>query len=367
MNISYISNSACPSKLPSSLQIVKTCEYLSKYGNQVFLILPNTYDTNLSIFNFYNIKYKFEIIRLFRFKKFPIGLNYYLFSFLSFLKAKKISDLIITRNYFVTFLCFLFRKKCIIELHNDIINESRIVRLIYSIFNILNSKSVLKIICISQAVKKKYVDDFGLNNKKNIIVLPSGSSLDIKYKNSLNRKRLKLGYFGTINPSRGINIILKLAQTDKQNDYYIFGGSKEQIENLKKKYKLRNLYLKPYQHYKIIQTVFSKMDILLMPYSNKVTVSGNVSNTAKFMSPLKLFDYMSAGRLIISSDIEVLREVVNHNHCIFVKNYLNPISWLHEIKKIKNNLIKRNIIGKNSYKKSKIYSHKYRVLRYLEK
>ena len=89
MNISYISNSACPSKLPSSLQIVKTCEYLSKYGNQVFNT-TNTYDTNLSIFNFYNIKYNFEIIRLFRFKKFPIGLNYYIFSFLSFLKQKRL-------------------------------------------------------------------------------------------------------------------------------------------------------------------------------------------------------------------------------------------------------------------------------------
>ena len=27
------------------------------------------------------------------------------------------------------------------------------------------------------------------------------------------------------------------------------------------------------------------MDILLMPYSNKVTVSGNVSDTTNFMSP----------------------------------------------------------------------------------
>ncbi len=366
MKISYISNSSCPSQLPNSLQIVKTCEYLSKYSNQVFLILPNTPSYNLKISNFYNIKYKFDVIRLLRFKKLPLGLDYYLFSFLSFLKAKRISELIITRNYFVIFLCVLFKKKCIMELHNAITNESRIVRFIFSFFNILSSRSISKIICISHGVKKKYVKDFNLQNKKNIVVLPSGSSLDIKYKHSLNQKRLKLGYFGTINPSRGIDIILKLAQIDKLNNYYIFGGTKVQMETLKRKYRLKNLFLNSHQNYKKIQIILSQMDILLMPYSNKVTVSGNVSNTVTFMSPLKLFDYMCAGKLIISSDLEVLKEIVSNKQCVFVKNYLNPMSWLLEIKKIKNNVLKRNVIGKNSFIKSKLYSHKHRVLKYLE-
>ena len=83
-----------------------------------------------------------------------------------------------------------------------------------------------------------------------------------------------------------------------------------------------------------------------------------------FLSPLKLFDYMSAGKLIISSDLEVLKEIVNKNQCVFVKNYLNPISWMLEIRKIKNNILKRNIIGKNSHLKSKLYTHKNRILEY---
>ena len=366
MKISYISNSSCPSELPSSLQIVKTCEYLSKHGNKVHLIIPNSAVVKLSVEEFYDIKFKFDIIRLLRFKKFPIGINYYLYSFQSFLKAKKISEIIITRNYFVIFLCSLFKKKCVIELHGDISNESRIVKLIFSIFKILNSKSISKIICISKSIKMKYIKDFYTKDSKKIIVLPSGSSLKLSYKNSLNIKRLKLGYFGTINPSRGINIILKLAQNDRKNDYYIFGGSKNQIIELKKKYRLRNLYLSPHQSIKRIKNRMIEMDILLMPYSNKVTVSGNVSDTTSYMSPLKLFDYMSTGRLILSSKLEVLKEVVDDKHCIFIKNYLNPLSWLLEINKIRNNILKRNIIGKNSHLKSKQYFHNNRVLKYLE-
>ena len=42
MKITYISNSSTPSHVPSSLQIVKTCEYLSKNNHQVTLIVPDT-------------------------------------------------------------------------------------------------------------------------------------------------------------------------------------------------------------------------------------------------------------------------------------------------------------------------------------
>src|SRR6056300_677224 len=229
MKISYISNSSCPSSLPSSLQIVKTCEFLSKHKNQVNLIIPNTGDAKLSL-------NKFNVIRLNKFQKFPLGINYYLFSLMSFLKARKISDLIITRNLFVTFLCSIFKKKCVIELHGDLSNESRINKFIFSVFKVLNFKSIYKVICISKSIKTKFIKDKYVKDTKKVLVLPSGSSLNMKYKISLNIKRLKLGYFGTINPSRGIKVILKLAQNDKKNDYYIFGGSKNQIMDLKKKY-----------------------------------------------------------------------------------------------------------------------------------
>ena len=44
MKICYISNSAAPSKNASSLQTSKLCEGLTKQGNNVLLILPNTGD-----------------------------------------------------------------------------------------------------------------------------------------------------------------------------------------------------------------------------------------------------------------------------------------------------------------------------------
>jgi len=367
MNITYIANSSFPSHVPSSLQIVKTCEYLSKQKNKVILMIPNTAQSKLSIFNFYNVKFKFDIFRILKFNKFPLGLNYYLFSILSFFKAYKISEIIISRNFFIIFLCVFFKKKCITELHHTIETESRVVQFIYEIFNIFDSPYLIKIVAISHAIKNKFVNKFYIKNFNKITVLPSGTSLQFKFLNPVFKKRLNIGYFGSITASKGIPLIFKLAKLDKLNDYYIYGGLNKQILKLRLKNNMKNLFLFPHQNYKIIDKIFMKMDILLIPYTNKVTAAGDVSNITLYTSPLKLFDYMSAGKLIISSELDVLKEILtDKQHCLFVKDYLNPYSWLIKIKKIKLNMVMRQIVSKNSFKKVKEFHHEKRTKKYLE-
>jgi len=52
-------------------------------------------------------------------------------------------------------------------------------------------------------------------------------------------------------------------------------------------------------------------DVLAMPYSSSVeTASGE--DTASWMSPLKMFEYLAAGRPIVASDLPALREVLRH-------------------------------------------------------
>ena len=113
---------------------------------------------------------------------------------------------------------------------------------------------------------------------------------------------------------------------DKNNDYFIYGGIKNQILDIKRKLNYKNLKIFPHQNYKKLPEILSKMDILLMPYTKYVTAAGDVSDIARFTSPLKLFDYMAAGKLIMCSDIPVLKEIVkNRSNCIIVKNFFKSI------------------------------------------
>ena len=79
----------------------------------------------------------------------------------------------------------------------------------------------------------------------------------------------------------------------------------------------------------------NSFDIFLAPYSEKVSVFGNTGDTSRFMSPLKIFEYMSHKKPIIASDLTVIREVLSEKNSILVKSD-DVKSWVSSIKKLKN-------------------------------
>ena len=216
----------------------------------------------------------------------------------------------------------------------------------------LNSNSIVKIIAITNSVKKFYISKYNVNEKK-IIVLPSGSSININFKYNKRVRYFKIGYFGSLYNSRGFNLILELSRIDKNNKYYLY-GDKKNILKVNKNNLPVNFIVKDYVPYKNIPSMLSKMDIFLMPYTTSITMAGNVGDISKFTSPLKLFDYLSVGRAIICSNFKVLKEILKENeNAIFIKNYKNPIFWKSEISKLKREPHRRYKISKNNFLLSK--------------
>ena len=364
MKICYLANTGMPSRNASAIQIVKMCEAFSELNNNVTLITTNTSSGN--IFNYYNIKKKFKLKRLKSFKKFPLGIKFYLFSILSIIESEKLKpDIYITRNFFTCFLLILLKKKTIIELHHGLKSESRIVRFIVKNFNFLNSKYLVKLIAITNYAKNHYVSKYSIKSNK-IIILPSGSSIKENYQYKINKKKFSIGYFGSLYKSRGLDLIIKLASIDPKNDYYVYGNKKKTKLSFSKKIE-KNLHLNDYVPYKKISKILLNMDLLLMPYTSSITVAGDVGDITKYTSPLKLFDYLCVGRPIICSNFNVLKEIIaNNKNAIFVKNYKNPFAWRKEITKLINNPDKMKIISKNNYRLSKKYSHSARASKILD-
>ena len=105
MKICYLANNAVPSTVASAIQIVKMCEALAENNHEVSLICPDSNKIKKNIFNFYNIKTKFNIEKLSKFKQFPLGFKYYSFSVESVIKSLKYKpNIYITRNFFTTFI-----------------------------------------------------------------------------------------------------------------------------------------------------------------------------------------------------------------------------------------------------------------------
>ena len=365
MRICYLFNSSLPSSNANSLQVIKTCEGLVSLKNKVFLITPNT-GLNRSLKNYYDLKYYPKRIKIKFFNTFPQGLNYYLFSFFSVLKSLSFKpDIYITRNPFTLLILNILKKKVIIEFHHDLSNEGRIINLLFKFYKILNSKYIIKIIAITKPVKKYLINDLGVKKNK-IQIIPSASALNVKYSNLKNKKKYKIGYFGSLEKGKGSKLIIELSKIDLNNNYYLYGGEKKKIEQIKKENNYTNLYLNEHISYKTLKKVIGKMDILLMPSSKKILRSaGGVGNIAKYTSPLKLFDYMASGKLIIASNLNVFKEILKKNkNCLIVETY-NPKNWHNVIKSINNNLRKINLLKRNAYILSKKYTYKIRAKKLL--
>ena len=189
MRISYLFNSAVPSHNAGSIQVVKTCEGLVSWNNKVFIITPDT-GLKTSMKNFYDLKLIPERIRLKHFTQHPQGLRYYLFSILSVFKAISLkTDLFITRNLFTLIILNILKKKTIIEIHHDLSNEGKLVRFFYKNFDILNSKNILRVVAITNSVKKFLTRELKVDKKK-IKIIPSASSLNFKFKALKNKKKI---------------------------------------------------------------------------------------------------------------------------------------------------------------------------------
>ena len=146
----------------------------------------------------------------------------------------------------------------------------------------------------------------------------------------------------------------------------MFGGSRPEIIELRKRYKNKNLILTSYLPYSKIKKHINKIDVALLPYTSKVTVSGNVGDISKYTSPLKIFDFMKAGKLILCSNLKVLREILISNHnSILVNNFDKKRKWFKKIKYISSNFKKLDKIRFNAFNYAKKHDQRWRVKKLL--
>ena len=99
-----------------------------------------------------------------------------------------------------------------------------------------------------------------------------------------------------------------------------------------------------------------------MPYTGKVTTAGDVSNIINFMSPMKMFDYLGSGKILITSNIKVLKEILENNYnSIIIKKYKDVNSWKKQIDRINLNENKYLSIRLNAIYTAKKHTWKNRA------
>jgi glycosyltransferase involved in cell wall biosynthesis len=87
-------------------------------------------------------------------------------------------------------------------------------------------------------------------------------------------------------------------------------------------------------------------DILLMPYASRVAASSG-QDIADVINPMKMFEYMAAGRAIISTGLPAIREILDESLAVFCQAG-DASAWKDAILELSSNEQRRRVMGSSA-------------------
>ncbi len=370
MKIVYISKSIIPSRTANSIHVMKMCQAFADNGHEVILLAPNLkhlYEKEVDdIYEFYGVKKNFFIKKLLH-PNFKIGPFFYTLAIFFYLLMNKKFNLVYGRFLHGCFIATLLKKEVIFEIHTPIYEKKNHKLKVFK--KLIRNKYFRKLVVISHALKNMYLENGYLSESK-IQVAHDGADEIIDFETKINllgnKNNLKIGYVGHLYKGRGIELIIDCAKQIKDMTFHIVGGLKEDIEyweNYSKNLNVLNIFFYGFVFPKKVGAYKNSFDIVLAPYKNKVSVFGKSGDSSKFMSPLKIFEYMSCKKAIIASDLPVLREVLSPKSASLVEPE-NVNEWVKAINKLRKQE-NREQLATNAFKDFKNYTWKTRALQVL--
>jgi len=341
MQIAVITTSQVPSISANSIQVMKVCQSYCQLGHDVTLIVPGRKTAEWDeISKIFGIQTKFSIKYILTQRVF----RRYDFSFISgFLIFIKKYDLVHTWIPQIASIAGLIGKPYIIELHG--MPTGKVGPKIYK--DIIFSKHKKRFLCITNALKEMYETAYEFRFKESEIqIAPNGvvlepysnlpESTEVKQKLGIS-DRFTAIYTGHLYQGRGMDLLVELAMNLPEIQFVWVGGREEDVNHWREKIeinKIKNIKLVGFVANEYIPTYQSAGDVLLMPYENSISGSSG-GNSVDFCSPMKMFEYMAAGKPIISSDLPILHEILNEKNAMFCQ-YNKVNQWVDAINMIKN-------------------------------
>jgi glycosyltransferase involved in cell wall biosynthesis len=133
--------------------------------------------------------------------------------------------------------------------------------------------------------------------------------------------RFTVGYTGHFYAGRGVEMIITLAARLREINFLLIGGEEgdvSRISSMVKSLGLENVFISGFVPNAELPLYQAACEALLMPYQRQVAASSG-GDISRYLSPMKVFEYLASGRAILSSDLPVLREVLAPQNAILLQ------------------------------------------------
>jgi glycosyltransferase involved in cell wall biosynthesis len=320
MNIVAIAGSAIPSDTANSLQVMKASQALVQLGHPVTLLVPAATSAEIKSVDLkkhYGLQDDFPIEWL-------SSSNRRMFTWDSVRRARTLkADLVYSWFPQSAVFGLLSNLPVVFEIH---IQPTGIFGPFWhQAFAKLRGRK--RLVSITRALVNILERDFHMHfHPEAVVIAPNGVDLErfallpgpvAARRQSGLREAPTVMCTGHLYAGRGAELFLSLAKSLPQAHFVWVGGRPEDIKTWKQKAQSEDVTFTGFIPNSELPLYQAAADILLMPYSRSIMGSSGTADSASVASPMKMFEYMAAGRAIISADLPVIREVLNEKNVVF--------------------------------------------------
>ena len=369
--IAFIAASEIPSITANSIQVMKTVQAFAQLGHRVRLIVPGS-----SPVAWPQLKERYGLLTPFEITWLPVkpGLRRYDLAWAAVSQARRLKvDLVYTWMLQGAWIALMQRKPVALELHDRI--TGRIAPLLFR--QILGWPGKKRLLPITHALLAALEKEFRVTiPAKQVVVSPDGVDLE-RYAGLPDapsaRQALSLPemptavYTGHFYAGRGTGLLFDLAQANQGIHFLWVGGRAADVALWSERLHtagIDNVTLTGFVDNARIPLYQAAGDVLLMPYGRIVSTSSG-GNTADICSPMKLFEYMAAGRAILSSDLPVLHEVLSPANAVFCPAD-EPSAWSSALNALISDASRREALARQARSDVARYTWQERAQRSIE-
>jgi glycosyltransferase involved in cell wall biosynthesis len=361
MKIEYLSKSIIPSRSANSIHVMKMCQAFAGLGHDVTLHALRGSESVDDDFAHYGVSPGFnlrkhderdlvvtrwlaQLQKVLPFARIGPARQALFGRNLARREFREAPDLIYARHLFWLLGASIGGRPFIFESHKPPDNRVQLM----AERQLFKRPGFCRLVVISSKLKSLYLERFPELPAEKILVSHDGAdSPDLQTTPRIARsaERLQVGYVGHLYPGRGTDLIRAIAAQTPDADFHLVGGTEEDIAALKNRVLPDNLSIHGFVSPGEIGGFYASFDAFLAPYQKKVAVHGGAGDTASFMSPLKIFEYMSWGKSILASDLPVLREVLDDGHTALLLAPENAEAWSQALRSLIENPQKARNLG----------------------
>lgn len=344
----YLHNSAIPTGAANTVHVMRMCAAFAELGWDVTLVIPETPQTRdvtpAQTRDLYGGGAAFDIVRIA-----PGPLKTVGYAVAAARLARRLEPTIVYgRCARSCAVAASFGLPVIFEAHGPLSSFARLGRV--AVRYLARARTLKAFVVISQALSDYYRGALPHLEGKLFVAHDGADPAEpppaANVAHAQQGDRLRVVYAGSLFPGKGMELIAAIAPLVPQLDFVVAGGEGALLAQWRSTLAdVDNVELLGHVPHRDVSSLIHSGDIVIAPYQRSVLTVDGKFDAARWMSPLKIFEYMAHGKPMICSDLPVIREVLQDGANAILCNPDNIEYWVGALKRLADDNVLRSNIG----------------------